>query len=359
MFSRRVPLRSRVSIPWKTASLRAAGILSAVFVLGGCTISYRNQHRSDSLRIYHNGAHDHVPGLNPSWAEGAIETLAHEFGLHDDRVTPVTVYVDCKSGAARGSHFNRFTQSIVLEEGQASLPFLFVHELTHLLLDQIDSSPPYWVDQGLAEYMESRAYIARRIPALGLGPAFLDRSGEAVRTIGVTSSSRFRDYFSSEAIDGGWGWAVPMIHYLLRERWARLPLASRIRRLVELTPADLDELSVGFLDYCRAYDDARELRGDYRTSEGDVRLALLSELSRRFPQRHRAVLEALHADEESSHWRDVLARRILAEVGASEAGEVFDRLTPGLAPQPLGEMSPHASRPMRSIEPDREHRPLF
>ena len=127
----------------------------------GCSISYQNHHRSKNLLLFHN-AHpakntltELAPDLDPAWAEEVLVMLVEEFAVEIEKIAPVKVFMDHRDWA-KSSRFNRLTKTIVLKVGQARLPRLYLHELTHLLLDHIDGAPPYWVDQGLSIYMESR-----------------------------------------------------------------------------------------------------------------------------------------------------------------------------------------------------------
>ncbi len=281
--------------------------LSVFTVLSGCTIAYREQHRTALLRIYHN-SQDHAVEFDAAWAEMALRSLAEEFGLELSEIAPIYVYFDCDRESPRASRFNRFTKSIVLKVGQAELPRLYVHEVTHLLLDQIDGSPPYWVDQGLAEYMESRSRRAALPGQTELLPPWLERRGEVLWQMGMAQEEDLaRVHLSRQAIDEGLGWAAPFIHYLLRQRWAGRPFPVQVRRLTELSDADLDQIAPDFLEFCRNYNPVVELLTEYLNAPRPHRLAILRELKGRFRREAARILDQLLSFEMDPELRQAIS----------------------------------------------------
>lgn len=272
-------------------------------VLSGCTIAYREQHRTELLRIYHN-SQEHAVEFDAAWAEMALRTLAAEFGLELSEVAPIYVYFDCDRESARASRFNRFTKSIVLKVGQAELPRLYIHEVTHLLLDQIDGLPPYWVDQGLAEYMESRSRRAVLPGQTELLPPFLERRGEVLWQMGLAQEADLaRVHLSRQAIDEGLGWASPFIHYLLRHLWAGRLFPAQVRRLMELSDADLDQIAPDFLEFCRNYNPMDEFLTEYSSAPRLHRLAIIRELRGRFRREAAGILDHLLSFEKDPELR--------------------------------------------------------
>ena len=278
--------------------------------LSGCSISYQKHHQTKHLNLFHNS--DHPPhDLNPVWAESVLEILSDEFGISLEDITPVDVYIDCNRNSRRPSRFNRLTKSIVLRVGQAEIHRLFIHEATHLLLDNIDSFPPYWIDQGLAEYMESRCQKSfSDVPHILL-PALLEWTAVEIEKIGLASVDKALNRLSKESMDQGWGWATPFIHYLLRYRWADWPSASRYRRLIELTEEDVQQLAFAFIQFYRFFDLSEDYAKVYSSSNRSTRLALLRELHWRFNIERKAIFENLLFHEKDPAFLNLIAGELL------------------------------------------------
>jgi hypothetical protein len=262
---------------------------------GGCTIAYHPEQQSNLLKLYHNSPDGRAPEFDLQWAEAALRALCGDFDVPMEKFTPVEVYIDCREESG-GSYFNRLTKTLTLSRGQEELPVLFIHELTHLLLDQIHSQPPYWVDQGLAEYMESRAYGAIFWPRIGLLPAFLDMPLVDLRAIAENREADLRDRVSREAVELGWSWAKPLIHYLISHRWREWPLSLRLRRLAELNDVDLVDIDPGFQEFCRDFNPVNEFLRDYREAPPEQRLLLRSGLLWRFPESYPQILGRLERE---------------------------------------------------------------
>lgn len=249
----------------------------------GCSIGYRSHHDSELLRLYRTSpvaaatnseGHGHfedglidshqsvkpsesdrvsfVSEIEPAWAKEVLYVYEKDFEVALAQVAPVNVYIDHRPDSGEKSHFNRLTRSIVLKAGQAALPRIYLHELSHLFLNEIQSFPPYWIDQGVAEYMESRYVGSPTNPWRPIVAPGLSRGALSVCTAfdGPIDSSLAR-HLSREAIDGGWGWSVQFIHYLFDHRWRDRPLPEKLRLLLALDEVERDSLAPAFLEYCR------------------------------------------------------------------------------------------------------------
>ena len=142
----------------------------------GCSIGYRSHHDSELLRLYRTSpvavaanseGHGHfedglvdshqsvkssesdrvsfVSEIEPAWAKEVLYVYEKDFEVALAQVAPVNVYIDHRPDSGEKSHFNRLTRSIVLKAGQAALPRIYLHELSHLFLNEIQSFPPYWI----------------------------------------------------------------------------------------------------------------------------------------------------------------------------------------------------------------------
>lgn len=300
---------TRLLTPNLTSTLRLIVLFVATVFTMGCSIGYRNHHESDLLTVYRSDASSSQidadeqdlgaesagsrrnlrssarpdnrknPGVNdidPAWATGVLRIYERDFGVALEDVVPVRVYINCDEESDEKSHFNRLTHSIVLKVGQADLPRIYVHEVSHLFLNAVESFPPYWIDQGLAEYMESRYVGSPMNPWAELVPPGLDWSELVVRRIGsregedefegtgkpgAPASSILKERLTREVIDEGRGLSVPFIHYLFAHRWREVSMAHKIRLLLELDEQDLEVLAPIFLEYCRHFNPVEEILG--------------------------------------------------------------------------------------------------
>ncbi len=308
-------------------------------LLCGCSVNYQRLHHTELLRVYHNAPHP-PHDLNPVWAEQALVRLARELDVDLDRIAPVDVYVDCDEDSEKPSRFNRFTKSIFLRVGQAELPRLFIHELTHRLLDTLDGTPEYWVDQGLAEYMESRCGRSR--PDVLLPPS-LERSREEMARIGKSDPGDLPRRLGREAIDEGWSWTAPFVHFLLDHWWSDRSPAQKVRLLLDLRMADVEQLAQFFIDYCRTYDPEEEFLRQYRDAPPEVRIGLLGELHWRFHLERDRLLRTLTVAEEEPAIRRLIASSRLIVATPGSVGRVFEEVATVLHPESVPDLGTWSS----------------
>jgi hypothetical protein len=233
--------------------------------LPGCALAYRECHESPLLTVY---AKMDVPGAGEARNraasfEDSIIAMTEEFGVPLQDVIPVRVYVDGGSSSGR-SYFNRITRSIVL--GGSPDPVIFSHELSHLLTHHILRSPPYWADQALAEYMETRvrgesrkASAERRRTSSRPSKSSPDRSEEKShylirRMAEARSPAEVLDHLTPQAVDEDRSWGMIVVRYLFESRWAGLSAPEKIRALLSLEQEDVEAYAPDLLDYCRGAD---------------------------------------------------------------------------------------------------------
>jgi hypothetical protein len=228
--------------------------VSAAAVLAGCASSFRPCHRSPLIEVYATGDDPRAEILAPRF-EDAVVGLADEFGAHLDEVIPVQVYLDGHPDSGR-SYFNPVTGSIVLR-GRLGVP-VFAHELSHLLARRIAGSPPYWVDQGLAEYMEERFVTDAAGDEGGEGGGRPAEEGHRLRTgrliAGIAAardSGEVLAHLTRRAVDEDRSWGLLVVRYLFEGLWTPLPPPERIRRLLHLDDREVEELCPAILAYYR------------------------------------------------------------------------------------------------------------
>jgi hypothetical protein len=229
-------------------------LASAAAVLSGCASSFRPCHRSPLIEIYARGGEPRAAILAARF-EDAIVAMTDEFGAPLDQVIPVRVYVDGDPDAGR-SYFNPVTGSIVLR-GRLGLP-VFAHEMSHLLVRRIAGSPPYWVDQALAEYMEER-FVTDALGDEGGAPgrrAVEESHGPRTRRLirGIAAARNPSDvlaHLTDRAVDEDRSWGMLVVRYLFEGLWTRLPPPEKIRRLLHLDDGEVEEMSPAILAYYR------------------------------------------------------------------------------------------------------------
>ena len=280
--------------------------------------------------------------MTPTWAEMTLRTLSSEFAIPLESVSPVDVYIDCDEASRSPSRFNRFTKAIVLNVGQADLPRLFIHEATHLFIDSINGSPWYWVDQGLAEYMESRCPLMYPADLDLLLPPLLEVSPATLAAIGSASAREVPRRLSRRAIDEGWSWAPAFIHYLLEYRWADRTFSQKVRILMELDDDDVTELAPDFLAFFRSYDPAEDFLRRYEGSPRSGRLLLLGQLQWHVFPSGRILNEVLVIEQDAELCR-LAAAGALSVAPAGMLGTTFERVARHLHPEPIPDLDPWRS----------------
>ncbi len=224
--------------------------------LAGCAHSYRRSYSSPLVSVYTpSGDRDARWEVEPfaSWIDDAVVQMAGDFDVPLQLVIPVRVYHQSDPSTGR-SYYNRFTGSIVLR-GTFD-PGVFAHELSHLLVHHVDASAPYWSDQALAEYMETRYYPFR--PAAGSDPVAArqeDRREKLRRLIHRIADARepqeVLDHLTPRAIDEERGWGVVVVRYLFEERWKKEELREKVRRLLALGAEETARVAPEIVAYCR------------------------------------------------------------------------------------------------------------
>ncbi len=232
--------------------------LSIVFLasLAGCAHPYRRSYSSPLASVYTpSGFRDARSELQPfaSWIDDAVVQMAGDFDVPLQVVIPVRVYHEGTLSAGR-SYYNRFTRSIVLR-GSFD-PGVFAHELSHLLAHRVNASAPYWSDQALAEYMETRYFPSH--PAAGSGPIAVrqeDRRAKMrhlIRRIAeARASEEVLEHLTPRAIDEERGWGVIVVRYLFEERWNGEELSEKVRRFLALAPQETALIAPEIVAYCR------------------------------------------------------------------------------------------------------------
>jgi hypothetical protein len=238
-------------------------VASFLLLVSGC-VSYQPCHRSHLIDLRNAVGSDsetrRILRRQAPWFEDAIVCMADDFQVPLHRVIPVMVYHDGVGSGGR-SYYNRLTRSIVLR-GKVERA-TFVHELSHLLAHQVNSSPPYWSDQALAEYMETRFDG-------GPGVRLLDRSrreppplssgrGEKEKYLlccmaQAREPSEVLAHLSRDAVDEERGWGLMVVRYLFDDRWRSRPLPEKIRLLLRLREEEVAEIAPEVLEYCRRRD---------------------------------------------------------------------------------------------------------
>lgn len=239
----------------KSQAVAAALVLAG---LSGCSAAYRRVHESPLIAISAaeiRGIGEEVASAAPAF-EDLVVSMADDYGVRLQDVIPIRVYIDGERPPAK-SYYNRFTRAIVL----CGLPdtAVFAHELSHLLSHRIASSPPYWSDQGLAEYMEARfdgkvgiRPGARSSGAAGAMESASERAGRLIRlAAGARDPSEILAHLTSKAEEEDRGWGVVVVRYLFESRWAGRPMSEKILDLFQLTESDVSAFAPAILEYCR------------------------------------------------------------------------------------------------------------
>ena len=244
---------------------RAAVCLCALALLvsEGCSASYRRWHESRLLRFYgtppdprHAKAKDReFQDRWAPWLEHTLIDMSEDFQVPLD--APVCVYHDAELDSGK-SYYNRVTGAIVLRGDLDRAAY--VHELSHLLTHRLVRSPPYWSDQALAEYMETRfaGSGSPRERLTGAGrppPPPPDRVRRLTRHVASSDSpSDLLDHLSRSAVDEERGWGLLVVFYLFEEKWAGDEPGKKIRRLLSLTLSDVESLAPELVEYCRSHE---------------------------------------------------------------------------------------------------------
>ena len=230
----------------------------SLLLVSGC-VSYQPCHRSHLIELRHAVGSDSETRSSlrrqAPWFEDVIVCMVDEFQVPLHNVIPVRVYHDGSPGGR--SYYNRFTRSIVLR-GKVERA-TFVHELSHLLAHQVRLSPPYWPDQALAEYMESRfggSGEARLLDPLHAERRARSRPGEKEQYLlccmaRAEEPAELLAHLSKSAVDEDRGWGVMVVRYLFEDRWRDRPLHEKIRLLLRLSDEQVEELAPEVLAYCR------------------------------------------------------------------------------------------------------------
>ncbi len=218
-----------------TGALLLAGIAC------GCALSYRPCHRSPLLVVLASeGRTGRDVAERARFFEDAIVGMADEFGVPLQDVIPVRVFVDGVERRGR-SYYNGLTGAIVIRDGAEGRVVL--HELSHLFTHRIDGSPPYWIDQALAEYMEER--FARVVPRTAADAAEeAEKRRDALRRLSEAKGApELLAHLTPAAIDEERGWGTLVVRYLLDARWSGRSAPEKIRGLLRLSDADIAMLA--------------------------------------------------------------------------------------------------------------------
>ncbi len=233
-----------------------AGV-AGVALISGCALSFKRCHQSLLIEVYTAGVASQQIQRSLPLFEDAVVLMADEFGVPLEDVIPVQVYIDENSSSR--SYYNRLTHSIVLR-GSAD-PSIFVHEMSHLLSHRLGGSPPYWIDEALAMYMEARFSQpkgnSQSLLALSRFPSSLEEnvaknSHHLARCVaGAWDSSEILDHLTPRAVDEDRSWGLIVVRYFFERRWAGRPTSEKIRGFLKLSRGDVAACASEILEFCR------------------------------------------------------------------------------------------------------------